>query len=181
MALLNKKITPGEIAAVYYSVFSGCEDWRQLYAIADGIKDKDKQKIVNRSTVYAWKNTKKIQELLQEVQKKKFELIQAAENKGFEDGKNSLLDNIPTENETGRKTSRIVDYSDPTNQARKLNELVNTANDPGEVLDALKVIIQTQKADREAARDQKTVRAYLPLSCNSCPFLEKARKKGSKT
>lgn len=180
MALLNKKITPGEIAAVYYSVFSGCQDWRQLYAIADGIKSDEKQKEINRSTIYAWKNTTKIQELFRDVERRKLELIQAAEKQGFQDGKNSLLDNIHTENETGGKKPKIVDYADPTNQARKLNELVNTAADPGEALDALKVIIQTQKADREAARDQKTVRAYLPLSCNSCPFLEKARKKSEK-
>lgn len=180
MALLNKKITPGEIAAVYYSVFSGCEDWRQLYAIADGIKDQEKQRIVNRSTVYQWKNSAKIQDLFADVRRRKLELIQDAENKGFEDGKNSLLDNAHTENENGRKSSRIVDYSDPANQARKLNELVNTADDPGDALDALKVIIQGQKADRDAAREQKQVRAYLPLSCNSCPYLEKARKKGEK-
>ena len=79
------------------------------------------------------------------------------------------------ERTNGRNPSR-VDYSDPTNQTRKLNELVNTASDPGEALDALKVIIQTQKADRDAAREGKQVKCYVPISCNDCPLYKKAKK-----
>ena len=65
-----------------------------------------------------------------------------------------------------------VDYTDPKNQARKLNELVNRADNTGEVLDALKVIIATQKADRDAARDGRQVRAYVPIGCNDCPLYQ---------
>lgn len=73
-----------------------------------------------------------------------------------------------------------IDYSDPANQARKLNELVNSADDPGEALDALKVIISTQKADREAARDKKAVGAYVPITCYDCPLYLEAKNKLSK-
>lgn len=85
-------------------------------------------------------------------------------------------DNTRTKNS---KAGRI-DYSDPKAQADKLNELVNTAGDPGEALDALKVIIATQKADRDAARDQKTVQFYRPVRCSQCPIYENAQKKGLK-
>ena len=76
--------------------------------------------------------------------------------------------------------TKFVDYSSPAAQQAKLNELVNTASDPGEALDALKVIIQGQKADREAAKEGRVQRVYLPISCEACPLYQNARKKGAK-
>lgn len=61
----------------------------------------------------------------------------------------------------------FVDYSIPANQIRKLNELVNTATDPGEVLDALKVILNKQGEIAPPQQD-KPMRFYLPLSCKEC-------------
>ena len=90
------------------------------------------------------------------------------------------MENVRNESDAGRKGARIIDYTNPENQTRKLNELINTASDAGEALDALKVIIQGQKADRDAAREQKTVRAYLPVMCSGCPLYEKAAAKGGK-
>jgi len=83
--------------------------------------------------------------------------------------------------QTKTATKALIDYTDPKNQNRKLNELINTADDPGEALDALKVIISTQKADREAAKEQKIVRSYLPLSCADCPLMQRERKKRGTT
>lgn len=178
MALLNNRITAGEKAAIFYGIFMDIQDWRLLYAIADGIKDLDN---VDRSTVSRWKNTLKVKELIKQANTAKYELIEAAKKQGFQDGKNAVLDNVRSETENDGKRAKIVDYSDPVNQKRKLNELINTATDSGEALDALKVIIQGQKADRDAAKEGKTVRAYLPLCCNDCPLYEKARKKPRKT
>ena len=172
MALINKRLTPGEIAAVYYHVFGGCQDWTLLYAIADGIKDKQVYDI-NRNTVSKWKGMDKITNLCQDLEKRKKEMEQAKEKEPEED-------RVRIEKTPILKNSKFVDYSSPAAQQAKLNELVNTAADPGEALDALKVIIQGQKADREAAREGRTVRAYLPQACNDCPLYQKARKKGQK-
>jgi len=180
MGLLNRKLTEREKAAVYMHVFGGVNDWELLYAVADQKDGKIDPAAKGNNYPSKWKNTPKIQDYIKQLEKDRTIALDQEYKRGLQDGKNSVLDNVPTENETGGKKAKVVDYSDPTNQARKLNELVNTASDPGEALDALKVIIQTQKADREAARDQKTVRAYLPLSCYSCPLYEKARKKGGK-
>lgn len=177
MAILNKKLTPHELAAIYLHVYGGVSDWPQLYAIADGIKNLDN---INRSTVYKWKCSAKIVELIRDLERKKQDTIDNAVNKALEQIKGNEGGNIRTDIENGPKKAKIVDYSDPMNQARKLNELVNTATDPGEALDALKVIMQAQKSDREAAREQRVVRAYLPLTCSECPYLEKARKRAEK-
>ena len=179
MALLNKKLTPAEIAAIHFHVYGNCQDWIHLYAIADGIKEKDLESI-NRSTVYKWKNSLKIVELIRDLERKKQDTLERAVNNALEQIKGDEGGSVRSDIENGPKRTKTVDYTDPSNQARKLNELVNTATDPGEALDALKVIMQAQKSDREAAREQKTVRAYLPLTCSECPFLEKARKRAEK-
>ena len=175
MALINKKITPGEIAAIYYHVFAGCDDWSLLYAIADGIKGRAMFDI-NKNTVSKWRNMDKIKTLITEVQTAK----------GRDDKRDKGTDEKPTEgsvrseNTPKLKNSKFVDYSSPAAQQAKLNELVNTADDPGEALDALKVIIQSQKADRDAAKEGRVQRVYLPLTCDSCPIYEKLRKKSAK-
>lgn len=78
----------------------------------------------------------------------------------------------------GQENALFVDYSNPVNQSRKLNEIINKAGDAGEALDALKVIISTQRADRDAAKDNKVVRAYLPHNCHACPLYQSDREKG---
>jgi len=174
MALLNKKLTPPEIAAIYYHVFGNCSDWMQLYAIADGIKVSD---IINRSTVYKWKNSAKIVDLIRQLNRAQSDTIETAINKAMNDAQMAGVDNVHTNNETRPKKAGFVDFSRPENQTAKLNELVNTADDPGEALDALKVIMQAQKADRDAAKDGRIVRAYVPVSCHECPIYQKAGKK----
>ena len=102
------------------------------------------------------------------------------EKAGTENGTDQAGGSVRTEPGPKLKNSKFVDYSSPAAQQEKLNELVNTADDPGEALDALKVIIQSQKADRDAAREGRVQRVYLPISCDSCPLYQKARKKVQK-
>ena len=94
---------------------------------------------------------------------------------GFGEDSDKAGESVRTSTQGGKYT----DFSKPENQFRKLNELVNTATDSAETLDALKVIMSAQKADREAARDGKVVKCYIPMSCKDCKLYEKARKKVS--
>ena len=175
MALLNKKLKESEISAIYYHIFGGCEDWLLLYAIADGIGVQD---IKNRSAVYKWKNSHKIQELLLKVQNEKTRLLASAE-KGEKGKNNDVGESVHTEPRPAIQTDKYTDFSKPENQFKKLNELVNTATDSAETLDALKVIMSAQKADREAARDGKVVKCYIPITCKDCKLYQKAFKKVS--
>lgn len=173
MALINKKLTESEKAAIYYHVFGGVNDWPLLYAIGDGLKDPTK---IDRAIVYRWRNMPKIQTLIESIQREKLVALEDEKRKGFEAGRDSVLDNVGTNSQPTTAKSKFLDYTDPANQNRKLNELVNTSNDAGEVLDALKVIMQAQKADRDAAKTGKSVTAYVPMCCHDCPLYQKARK-----
>lgn len=76
------------------------------------------------------------------------------------------------------KNEKSLDFYDPANQRRQINKIIQeSSDDPKTQLDAIKAIQQTQRDDRQAARDQKQVQTYLPLRCESCPLMEKARKK----
>ena len=72
-----------------------------------------------------------------------------------------------------------IDYYNPDNQRRTINAIIDKAqDDPKTQLDAIKAIQQTQRDDRQAAKDNQIQRYYTPLSCRSCPFKAKAAKKG---
>jgi len=183
MALINKRLTDREKAAIYMHVFGGVQDWKVLYTIADDGPAKDPEKI-DRSLVSRWKGTAKIQDLIEKVTREKHNMMSDAEREGIEKGRAEGTmageESDRTEKPVNLKNSKFVDYSSPEAQRAKLNELVNTASDPGEVLDALKVIISGQRADREAAREGKINRVYLPVTCDSCPMYQKARKRAEK-
>jgi len=179
MGIINKKLTDREKAAIFWHIFGGVDDWKALYLAALDEPYTGPEKNLS-DFASKWKRTPKIQDYLQAVQEIRFKILQAAQQKGFEEGRAAVLDNVHTETANGARSTKFVDYSDPANQARKLNELVNTADDPGEALDALKVIMQAQKADREAAKDNKIARYYIPLQCSGCPLMEKRRRQPSK-
>ena len=72
-----------------------------------------------------------------------------------------------------------IDYYDPQNQRRTINAIIDKAqDDPKTQLDAIKAIQQTQRDDRQAAKDNQIQRYYTPVSCRLCPFKAKAAKKG---
>ena len=72
-----------------------------------------------------------------------------------------------------------LDYYNPDNQRRTINAIIDKAqDDPKTQLDAIKAIQQTQRDDRQAAKDNQIQRYYTPVSCRLCPFKAKAAKKG---
>lgn len=84
-------------------------------------------------------------------------------------------------NRTENRRKGLIDYSDPANRRQLYNEVIRDASDdPKTRLDAAKVFEQIQRDDKQAARDQRQVRAYLPLRCDSCPLYQKALKKHTK-
>lgn len=173
MALLNNTLSEREKAALYYHLFTGCKDWREIYLIATDQPINEARKDVNLSAYSSrWKTSGKVQDFLA-MERDKRAVWEARERERIEQDIKSAGESVRKD---GKQKTGFVDYSNPENQRKKLNELVNSANDPGEALDALKVIISGQKDDRQAAREQKQVRAYLPLTCQDCPLYQKVRK-----
>ena len=179
MALLNKRLTDRERAAIYLHVFGGVDDWKVLYAIADNGPEKTPEQI-DRSVASKWKNSGKIQALIQSISSERAAIMADGIDRGKRAAEEERVESVRTNSDEKPARAKYVDYSSPAAQRAKLNELINTASDPGEALDALKVIIQGQRADREAAKEGRVNRVYLPLTCDSCPLYQKARKRAAK-
>lgn len=167
--LVNKTLTDRERAAVYMHVYGGCDDWRLLYSIAQpgGIDTP-----FHDTQLSTWKNSTKIRGFIRDLNAAKEARDNEIRKAGFNAGQEELL-NAAGGNDSG---AGVVDYTKPEEQKKLLNRLIATATDPGEAIDALKIIVSGQRDDRQAAREGRQVRAYLPLLCYQCPLYEEKRK-----
>ena len=183
-----KYLTKRENAIIYALASGVIESWSEAYILAHQKPEEEiRKQTALYSTVTRWKQNPVIvnayNSALALIKAREDKIREESQRTGTQDPKDeekSPGDNVRTESKHGRKLAGSVDYTNPAEQARKLNELVNNAEDPGEALDALKVIIASQKADRESAREGKRVVFYTPLRCKDCPLYEKARAKREK-
>ena len=188
MGLATKILTEREKAALYYHVFGGLDDWRQLYKIADATTDEKKDIKFLDIYISRWKNSKKVKDFINNLLDEKNTRFAQERIKGQEeernkkqDEQNKIENNERTETKPERKQIKILDYSDPANRKQLYNEVIaNSGDDYKTKLDAAKVFEQIQKDDREAARSQKQVRYYLPLRCENCSLYLKTQKKTTK-
>ena len=184
LSLGGKEILPWETSALALYVFGFEKDWNKVFqAAAYWTQDSiERQPKLFRQYVSTWKNSQKVKKELQRLELYRDTFLQQARKEAFEDGKRAYEGehNTITENQVkyidGTRT-RGIDYSDPQAQKDKLNDIINNASDPGEALDALKVIIQGQKNDQEAAKDKQVQRFYTPLRCHDCPLYNMAKEK----
>ena len=175
-----KELTPREKNALFGLASGFLDNWTECYIIAyDGPAEKVKTQTALNSSVSRWKNSaivqrefKIISERIEKAKREEREKILRESDKGRENS-------VHTETAKPAQIDKYTDFSKPENQFKKLNELVNTATDSAETLDALKVIMSAQKADREAARDGKVVKCYIPITCKDCKLYQKALKKVS--
>lgn len=186
-SLQTKDLTLTEVAALYLYVFGGESNWKKVYQAASGATEEEMAESPTKFSTYVsrWKASEKVTRELERITLLKEVMLQQERNKAFEDGKKSILEDPETTTEIRMKAekarseaaaARFTDYTDPERQKQKLNEIVANAKDNGEALDALKVIIQGQKNDQEAAKDKQVQRFYVPLRCYECPlYMEKKK------
>lgn len=184
---MAKHITERENAILYALALGVIDSWPKAYILANQRPEEEiQQQTALKSTVSRWKQHPEIIKAYNNavaiLKAREDRIREEAQKAGSQESgeEKTSGESVRTETKTGRKVAGVVDYTNPAEQARKLNELVNTAQDPGEALDALKVIIASQKADRESAREGKRVVFYTPLRCKDCPLYEKAREKREK-
>lgn len=184
MAKTAAPINPRQKAAVFALAAGILHDWAECYIAAHEAKTKEAETLAtNYSNVTHWKNQKKIQDYYLEVTERINRDKARLHLEGVEEGK-KMNDQSPDANSersqttTQKEIAVKIDYYDPANQRKQINRIIQEASDdPKTQLDAIKAIQQTQRDDRQAARDQKQVQSYLPLRCDACPLMEKARKK----
>ena len=176
MSLQSKKISEREKAVLYYHVFGNVDDWKLLYNLADDRKTEITPKFID-TLVSKWKNSIKVVTFLQELYKLKADHDAQEREKGRKEERQRIENTERTEREEKKGVSITVDYSDPENRKRLYNEVIRKAgDDPKTQLDAAKMFEQIQRDDKQAAREQKQVRAYLPLLCHDCPLYQKEQK-----
>ena len=157
-------------------------DWKTAFIVADERKEKDVEALPSLVVYLSrWKNSTKVKTYLEYCHR----LIADKEHDARERGKDELRrgeDNEispggceRTENENKYKA---VDYSDPTARKTLYNQIIRRSiDDPKTQLDAAKVLEQLQRDDRQAASEQRQVRAYLPLLCHDCPLYQAEKSK----
>lgn len=182
------KITNREKAAVLLAAAGLVDDWTELYFIAEDKSRKDAESVqFVAASVSRWKNSDKIKKCLAEYTKLLADREADARTEGRDEERRKeterrrMEENERTERETGKPFAANIDYYDPANQRTQINRIIaESDDDPKTQLDAIKTIQQTQRDDKQAARDQKQVRSYLPLRCESCPLYAKAAAKAIK-
>lgn len=181
MGIVNKRpLTDREKAAIYLHVFGNVTDWIKIYIAAfDGTTEQAAEQGSLRALVSRWKTSEKVQRFLKEAQELKAREAIRHQDEGRQAGRIEAERAAMDEAEKAGKQAKPagIDYTDPEAQKRKLNEIIRGAQTTGEALDALKIIISTQKDDRQAARDLSQVRVFLPLRCENCPLYTAARAK----
>jgi len=180
VGIVNKRpLTDREKAAIYLHVFGNVTDWIKIYVTAfDGTTEQAAEQGSLRALVSRWKTSEKVQKFLKEAQELKAREAIRHQDEGRQAGRvEAEREAIQAEREGKPAKAAGIDYTDPSAQKRKLNQIIRDAQTTGEALDALKIIISTQKDDRQAARDLSQVRAFLPLRCELCPLYAAARAK----
>lgn len=176
-----KNITEREKAAIRYGLAYGVTNRVQLYKIAyDGTQEKLDSISDIRAVATRWYHSQKIREFI-ETERKEWEIRQQRIRSEI---RVEVEAQVREEMRTGKRDKDgITDYSDPRNQLAKLNQIISTATDPAEALDALKVLISKQDQiipeDTHKRKKNDAVRFYRPLSCTreengGCPLYKVA-------
>ena len=184
----NTPTTDREKAALLAYKIGLIPDARTAYIIAEDKAVADVAKGSLNSYVSRWINSDRVKQLLLYIDRVLADRDANARLKGRQDAEKARANkNTGTADIEGNRRknaaglSQETDYYDPANQRTQINRIIReAADDPRTQLDAIKAIQQTQRDDKQAARDQKQVRTYLPLRCNDCPLLAKAREKVTK-
>lgn len=182
-----KITTDRERAALAALVLGIVDNWPDCYAIATDRSRAEFDRLADKNApVSRWKNAARIVKAYKDMQNLIADQRAAARAEGYQKGVQETRQKVDEEGRSNgvsadgqpAKTLALVDYSDPNNRKRLYNEVIRDAkSDPKTRLDAAKVFEQIQRDDKQAAREQKQVRAYLPLNCSDCPLYQKAREK----
>ena len=181
----NTPLTEREKAALFAYSYGLLPDMKTAYICADnntiqyaaGLK-------ALKTNVSKWANSPKVKSFLEYctriIADKEYQAVQrgADEERRRNETGRAVCDSVRTEDETPKRIAK-KDYYNPEEQRKTINAIIDKAqDDPKTQLDAIKAIQQTQRDDRQAAKDNQIQRYYTPIACKSCPFKAKAAKKG---
>lgn len=180
-----KKATEREKAILFALAAGGVDTWEKAFILSRQDSETDADKLKSRkSSVTHWKQHPEIIQAYQNA----VAIIKARDDRTAEEARRQVEEERNGQKETtgpaesnrtpGRRAA-AVDYYNPENQRKTINAIIDKAqDDPKTQLDAIKAIQQTQRDDRQAAKDNQIQRFYTPVTCKSCPLYQKRIKKG---
>lgn len=174
----NTPITEREKNAIFAYVYGLLPDLKTAFICAyDGeINQAEGLKALN-SQVSRWSHSDKFLKYADYCKRIIADKDSDARQRGREEERNAAA--VVDSNRTETKRAGKIDYYDPQNQRRTINAIIDkAADDPKTQLDAIKAIQQTQRDDRQAAKDNQIQRFYTPVTCKTCPLYQKRAKKG---
>lgn len=172
-----------EEAAIYYYVFSGFKNWKEIYKIAKG---SDYFNSLTESTksvnVSKWKQSPRIQRLIDKMKIDKnnqrilFEndLKQKIETEIKEKLKDGNILETCTKGEKASKTAISVNYLNRDEFLNDLNLRANLESDQKQKNDILKMLSDNMRYKEESAKETDIQRFYTPLKCLECAIYKKA-------
>lgn len=191
MTKAEQQVTPRQKAALF-ALAAGLMDWKEAYIAAhEGRTTEAREAAKQYANITHWKGRKRIQDYYAECVEMITRERTAQFLKGEESGlnkagermnENEREDSDRPDTKPRKQSAALIDYSDPTNRKRLINEVIRDASDdPKTRLDAAKVFEQQQRDDKQAAKDNQIQRFYTPVTCRECPikaaFAEKRKRK----
>ena len=177
----NTPITEREKNAIFAYIYGLLPDLKTAFICAyDGqINQAEGLKALN-SQVSRWSRSDKFLKYADYCKRIIADKDSDARQRGREEERSATAVDSPGDSERTKPTKPgKLDYYDPQNQRRTINAIIDKAqDDPKTQLDAIKAIQQTQRDDRQAAKDNQIQRYYTPIACKGCPFKPGNRKKG---
>lgn len=180
-----KRATAREKAILFALAAGYIDTWETAFILSRQESEADADKLKSRkSSVTHWKQHPEIQNAynyaVSALNLRDEETARKAREEASKKNDEETAPQLAGDSERTKpaKPGRI-DYYNPENQRKTINAIIDkAADDPKTQLDAIKAIQQTQRDDRQAAKDNQIQRYYTPLSCRSCPFKAQAAKKG---
>lgn len=164
--------------AILFALAAGqlADGWKEAFILSSQKSEKDVTNQKNIATsAERWRRRPEILKAYEKALAAVQELKE--EGKPAEDGTGPQL--AGDSNRTKPAKPGRIDYYNPENQRKTINAIIDRAqDDPKTQLDAIKTIQQTQRDDRQAAKDNQIQRFYTPVTCKICPLYQKRIKKG---
>ena len=179
-----KKASEREKAILFALAAGYVDTWEKAFILSRQDSEEAAGQLKSRkSSVTHWKQHPQIIQAYQNARaviEANEERIKAAALLAAEEERNGQKETTgPADNNRAQsKRAAAVDYYNPENQRRTINAIIERSNDdPKTQLDAIKAIQQTQRDDRQAAKDNQIQRFYTPVTCKICPLYQKRVKK----
>lgn len=164
-------ITDREKAAIAALKLGLLPDSRSAYIAAEDKPAKDVNPVGIKTLVSRWINSDKVKQYGDYIERLLSDRDADARERGRREAErmSGRDEEAGGSERTESKPGRAVDYYDPANQRKQINRIIaESSDDPKTQLDAIKAIQQTQRDDRQAAKDSQIQRFYTPVQCREC-------------